>query len=299
MTALRAFNPAPRPWGAPPRLAFDATGGHLDLREPVSALLRKVAASIVMPRFRALAISEISEKTPGEVVTIADREAEARLADGLAALGTGARIVGEEACEAEPSLLDDLDSGATWLIDPIDGTANFAAGRAPFGMMIALAIDGLTEAAWLFDPLSGRMCFAARGRGAHIDGERVVVHAPARHRPVAALATQFMTPEARQSAERRAADMFDLVPIPRCAAEHYPRVCLGENDVGLFQRTLPWDHAPGVLFLEEAGGRAARWDGSEYRIGDTGRGLLIANDGALWDRAAAALGCADAGFTGS
>ena len=130
------------------------------LREQVSALMRVVGAAVVAPRFRMLAADEISEKSPGEIVTSADYESERRLHDGLAALLPGARIVGEEAAGRDPNLLDDIGSGLVWLIDPLDGTANFAAGREPFGMMIALVDDGVPLAGWLLDPLSGRLCHA-------------------------------------------------------------------------------------------------------------------------------------------
>ncbi len=56
--------------------------------------------------------------------------------------------------------------------------------------------------------------------------------------------------------------------MPRCAAEQYPRLCLGQTDVAMFRRTLPWDHAPGALLFAEAGGHIARWDGSPYRPAD-------------------------------
>jgi fructose-1,6-bisphosphatase/inositol monophosphatase family enzyme len=76
------------------------------------------------------------------------------------------------------------------------------------------------------------------------------------------------------------------VPIPRCAAEQYPRLVLGQNDVSIFERTLPWDHAAGILFLEEAGGKAARIDGSPYRVNDKRRGLIGAATPQLWDQLA-------------
>ena len=65
---------------------------------------------------------------------------------------------------------------------------------------------------------------------------------------------------------------------------------LGENDVSLFQRTLPWDHAAGILFLNEAGGMAARPDGSPYRVNDHARpGLIGAATPRLWDEMAGML----------
>jgi fructose-1,6-bisphosphatase/inositol monophosphatase family enzyme len=263
------------------------------LDAPVQALLREVAADVVLPRFCNLVGHEISEKSPGEVVTIVDLESELRLRDGLARLGVADRIVGEEAATADHAILDNLDRGRAWIIDPIDGTANFAAGRSPFGMILALVEDGITEAGWLFDPVTGRMCHAVRGGGAFIDGEAFFCRQDeVRSRPLAALASQFMPEGVREGVHRCAETAFDIVPIPRCAAEHYPRVALGQNDVALFQRTLPWDHAAGTLFLSEAGGWASRWDGSAYRIGDGKPGLIVARTPALGRRALSVFNCA-------
>jgi fructose-1,6-bisphosphatase/inositol monophosphatase family enzyme len=74
-----------------------------------------------------------------------------------------------------------------------------------------------------------------------------------------------------------------LVDLPRCAAEQYPRLGLGENDLVFFNRTQPWDHAAGALFLNEAGGKAARYDGTPYRVDDDKSGLLAASSPAIWD----------------
>ncbi|NWK98177.1 inositol monophosphatase [Sphingobium lactosutens] len=248
----------------------------MSLHQQVAALMRRVAADIVAPRFCTLAAHEIADKGAGEIVTCADHEAEAALRDGLDRLGADARIVGEEACAADPSLLQDIGAGRVWLIDPLDGTANFAAGRQPFGMMIALVEDGLPLAGWMLDPVSGRMCEAVRGAGATMDGVPVRVRLCDRPRPVAALGTQFMDAARRIAVHAAAEKAFDLESIPRCAAESYPRLVLGRNDIALFQRILPWDHAAGVLFLTEAGGCATHWDGSPYRVGSTSTGVLLA-----------------------
>jgi fructose-1,6-bisphosphatase/inositol monophosphatase family enzyme len=257
----------------------------MSLHEEVSALLRSVAAQVVIPRFRALAGHEVTIKSAGEIVTIADREAELRLHDGLAALGLGARIVGEEAAERDPDLLDDVDEGLVWLIDPLDGTANFAEGRAPFGMMIALVEDGSPVAGWMFDPLSGRLCHAARGLGATCDGAFVRARPTGAARLRAALGTHFLAPGMRDRVHAHADRHLAVVPVPRCAAESYPRLVLGSDDVALFQRILPWDHAAGALFLTEAGGRITHWDGAPYRVGGRGTGVLAAASPDLWEQA--------------
>lgn len=254
--------------------------------EQVSLLMRDVAARVVMPRFRALAPREVAEKSPGEVVTIADREAEARLHDGLGALGLGARIVGEEAAEQEPALLEGIGKGLVWLIDPLDGTANFAAGRAPFGMMVALVDGGEPVESWILDPLSGRLCHARRGEGATCDGKPVTARHSLRSPPRAALGSHFLLSERRAQLHDVAARSLEIQPVPRCAAESYVRLVLGQDDIALFQRILPWDHAAGALFLTEAGGKITHWNAAPYRVGGPGKGVLAAANEMLWQTAA-------------
>lgn len=256
------------------------------LTAPVAALMRQVSADIVMPRYRNLAAHEIIEKAADDLVTIADRESELRLQEGLARLLPEAGIVGEEACAADPTLIGKLGHGLNWIIDPIDGTSNFAAGRPPFGIMIALADGGETLAGWIYDPLADRLCHAERGKGATIDGKRVHARETGAPLPVAGLSLLFVRPEDRQGLIDRAQGRLQMADIPRCAAEQYPRVVLGVNDLALFERTLPWDHAPGALFLNEAGGRVARPDGSPYRVGDDRKGMIAAASPAMWERAA-------------
>ncbi len=65
----------------------------------------------------------------------------------------------------------------------------------------------------------------------------------------------------------------------------FGRLVTGENDIALFGKMLPWDHAPGALILAEAGGRIAHYDGSPYRLAAPGLGLLAAASPELWDLA--------------
>ena len=261
----------------------------LDLHEPVVALMRQVARDVVMPRFRNLAADEIAEKAADDFVTIADKESELRLSEGLSAILPEAGIIGEEACATDPAILDRAGEGLNWIIDPIDGTGNFAAGNPPFGIMVALADAGTTLAGWILDPLTGRLCHALLGGGSHIDGQAVRAKESGGDLPIAALAVYFMTAEERADIQRRAEGAFAVVDIPRCAAEQYPRLVLGQNDVSVFARTLPWDHAAGTLFVKEAGGCCQRLDGTPYVVGDLRRGLLGASSPRLWDQAARQL----------
>lgn len=255
----------------------------------VEALLRETAETIVLPRFRNLAANEIEEKSPGEIVTVVDRESELRLAEGLARLLPEAQIIGEEGCAADPTLLDRIDEELVWLIDPIDGTANFAQGKTPFGLMIALLENGERRASWIFDPVSGRMCHAVAGGGAYLNGRRIAARETGAALPVAELGMKFLSEDRRADVLRRVEGVFVIAPFVRCAAEQYPRVALGQNDIALFERALPWDHAPGALFVEEAGAVIRRPDGSAYRVGDGRRGLIAASSQRMWDRAAKVL----------
>lgn len=260
------------------------TRGALDTA--MAALLRRVARNTILPRYRKLTDGEIAEKAPDDLVTVADGEAEAMLAEGLPRIIPGLPIVGEEAAHADPVVLDRL-SGDCWIVDPLDGTHNFAHGRPPFGILIALASGGEAHAGWIYDVLSGRLCIAHRGTGAFVNGERITAQASGETPPVAAISTIFMDPAERERVCAHVAPHYRLVDTPRCAAEQYPRLALGENDVSIFNRTLAWDHAAGVLWLNEARGKVCRPDGAPYRVDHWAcPGLLGAASPALWDELA-------------
>ncbi|MEZ5708700.1 MAG: inositol monophosphatase family protein [Blastomonas sp.] len=256
------------------------------LHEPVSALLRHVGETVLMRHFRNLSPDQVQMKGVDDPVTIADQESEALLAERLAEILPGTLIVGEESVAADPSVMDRLHGAQCWIIDPIDGTANFAAGKQPFGILLALAEAGEVVAGWIFDPVSGRLCHAYAGHGAWIDDMPVIARESGRLPPVAAISTMFVDPADRDALIKTASSHYQLVDIPRCAAEQYPRLALGINDITLFERTLPWDHAAGILFINEAGGKAARRDGSPYRITDGRKGLIAAASPRLWEEAA-------------
>lgn len=260
------------------------------LTPAVLAVMQEAAQRAILPRYQALAAHEVDSKAADDVVTVADREAELILAEGLARLLGEAAIVGEEAAHADPALLERLGDALCWIIDPVDGTNNYAAGKPPFGIMVALAEAGETRAGWIYDPLSGRLCHAHRGGGAFVDGEQVSARSTGSVPPVAAISLVFMDQTRREAMKAHIAPHYALVDIPRCAAEQYPRLVLGVNDVSIFERTLAWDHAAGVLFVNEAGGKAARPDGRPYRVDEAHLpGLIGAASPVLWDELAARL----------
>lgn len=255
--------------------------GALDAE--IRDLMRFAARRSMLPRFRQLADGDIAMKGEDDPVTIVDREVEAFLGEALTKLAPGVAIVGEEAAHADPAVLDHL-SGQCWIIDPLDGTANFTQGKEPFGIIIALADAGEAVAGWIYDPNKDRFCHARRSEGAFVNGEKIAARTTGQTLPVTAVSRIFLTPEQSAMVDAKLAPHYALVDIPRCAAEQYPRLALGENDISSFKRTLAWDHAAGILWLNEAGGKAARLDGSEYRVDEHNKpGLIGASSPALWD----------------
>lgn len=228
--------------------------------------MRETAEQTLLKHYQRLGAQEVTKKAADDVVTIADTESEIMLAEGLAKILPEAAIVGEEAAHADPAIFERLSDKLCWIIDPLDGTNNYAVGKPPFGILLALAQGGETVAGWIYDPLSGRLCTAHRGQGAWVNGDRIVASGSGKDRPIAAISLVFVDKSKRAALMEHIAPHYTLVDIPRCAAEQYPRIGLGQNDVSLFEKTLAWDHAAGVLFLNEAGGKAARLDGSVYRV---------------------------------
>lgn len=250
----------------------------------VTEILREAAETVILPRFRALADGDVSEKTPGEVVTVADREAETLISRRLRDL-LDAPVVGEEATAADPELLTALQNAPTaWLVDPLDGTANFVAGRPEYAVMAALIQSGETVASWVVRPATDDVYVAELGSGTWRNGIRVH-RTPAPTDPSrlhGAALTRFLNDDTKTHVEAAARRFASIGPGTKCAGVDYPRLLNGDQDFVLFHRTLPWDHAPGVLLLTEAGGTARHLDGTPYSPSVPKLGLLNAADEACW-----------------
>jgi fructose-1,6-bisphosphatase/inositol monophosphatase family enzyme len=253
----------------------------------VAAYIRETAEIDVMPRYRQLAAHEVFEKSPGDVVTIADREAEARLGRMLDGLMPGALVVGEEGAHGDPGLLKKLDreEGPLWIIDPVDGTANFAAGRPVFALMVAFVEGGETRAGWIYDPVGDAMAVAVRGEGAELNGRSIHLSAPGGdERMTGRVNFGLIAKDRRPGVRRRLEERFNIEKSMRCAGHEFCSLATGGSHFRLYNRLWAWDHAPGVLLHREAGGYAARQDGAPYRSTERTTGLLSAPDVDSWHR---------------
>ncbi|GAA4596986.1 fructose-1,6-bisphosphatase/inositol monophosphatase family enzyme [Actinoplanes octamycinicus] len=251
----------------------------------VSDLIREVAQTVVLPRFQRLAADEVHQKSPGDMVTIADQESERALTRGLTALLPGSVVVGEEAVAADPSVRDRIGAGgAVWIVDPVDGTNNFAAGLTPFCVMVALVRDGVTTASWILDVVEDRLTLAEAGSGAFRDGVRLKTRADA---PVAGdlhgvISRKYFPDDFRDQVDAHADQLGGYTNGRHCAGYEYPAIATDRQQFAMFWRILPWDHAPGTLIVRESGGVARHLDGAEYLPTNQRRGLLVAANEEIW-----------------
>ncbi|MFI5492461.1 inositol monophosphatase family protein [Actinoplanes sp. NPDC051859] len=256
-----------------------------DLIDQVADLIREVARTIVMPRWRRLDDGEIHQKSPGDLVTIADQESERALTAGLRRLLPGSVVVGEEAVAADASVLDRLGAdGPVWLVDPVDGTNNFASGEGPFAVMVALVRAGEPAAGWILDAPGDRMIVAEQSSGAFIDGVRLKTRAddPGAAALTGSISRTYFPADLRADLDANAHRFGRVTAGHHCAGYEYPSVATDEQQFAVFWRILPWDHTPGSLIVREAGGAVLHLDGSAYRPGDADRGLLVAANHEIW-----------------
>jgi len=251
--------------------------------EAVSGLLSEIADTTVTPKFRNLDGGEVEEKSPGDIVTAVDRAAEERLSPRLLSLLPGSRVVGEEATAQNPALLDELDRGLIWLVDPIDGTSNYAAGDPRFAMMIALLRDGEAIASWIHQPTLSKTWVAERGGGTWVNGHRVQIAKLGQVESKSAIVRSRFFPESfKQGLVEKDFRDLDLSQGAGCAGIDYPDLIAGQWRFILYWRTLPWDHVPGALLAIEAGAKVARLDDSAFKAHASQVGVLIAPDADLW-----------------
>jgi fructose-1,6-bisphosphatase/inositol monophosphatase family enzyme len=231
----------------------------------VAELMRETAAAELVPRFRALAQHEIRQKRPGDYVTVADEASEHRLAAGLARILPGVPVVGEEAVEKDPGLVDLIarPGEACWIVDPLDGTGNFAAGRERFAMIVCLVQDTAAIGGWILDVLGGRMAVALRGEGVTLEG-RPVTAAPPDDHPLVGFVGYRIRKEFERHLPQARRDRLASLSTLNCAGMEYIELLSGRADFCAYRITKPWDHAAGALMMREAGGGALRFNGEPY-----------------------------------
>ncbi len=245
-------------------------------------LLQDVAAEVITPRFRSLDDDQVSEKNPGDLVTVADHESEARITAALSRAYPEALILGEEAMAADPTLLEAFATADhAFTVDPVDGTKNFVNGSPDHAVMVAEVRAGEVTRGWIWQPQHEASYVAERGAGARRNGEPLVVDGSG--------TAPYRT--ARWGWRGQELDGLGTLEISwACCGVDYPHLIAGDAAALLYNRSMPWDHLPGGLILTEAGGRIGRLDGAPWQPRRLSGGLLATGSPERYDDVVASLG---------
>lgn len=258
--------------------------------DALSNLLRDAAKAEILPRFRRLGEGDIRIKTEAsDLVTEGDEAAERYIKARLDSVLPGALFVGEESVAHDPALLPKLaDADLALVIDPIDGTFNFASGIPLFAVMAAVVSGGETVAGVIYDPMGDDWVLAEKGAGAwqvQTDGQRrrLRVREPA---PLAEMygmaSTGYFPGGKRENILKNMAKLRFLMNY-RCAGHEYRTFAAGHVHYLMYNKLMPWDHLAGTLISQEAGAYAARLDGSLYLPSHVEGGLVLTTDKDTWD----------------
>jgi myo-inositol-1(or 4)-monophosphatase len=223
--------------------------------------VRQIASQIA-EKGRLLSPSQVREKSAGDIATEIDLWAEQELRQRLHTLVPGSHFMGEETGGA-------LGDAPTWVVDPIDGTANFARGYPQWGVSVALAIAGEPVVGIVCDPLRGETFHAAQGQGAWLStaaGEQRLHCAPARPALSATVSTVFPKPHApfidlylREFSQ--VIRSFGQVRRSGSMALELAYVAAGRADAFWEHGMAAWDAAAGKVLLQEAGAVMEAMDG--------------------------------------
>lgn len=221
-------------------------------------------------------VGRVEHKGAIDLVTEFDRRSEELILRELRAAFPG------HAVHAEESGRSGATSAYEWLIDPLDGTTNFAHGFPVFAVSLALTHNGQLRAGAVYDPLRDELFAAEAGRGATLNGQPLRV-SPQRDLSRALLATGFPY-DVRTNPRNNFAEFMRLhlraqaVRRAGSAALDCAWVAAGRLDGYWELRVKPWDVGAGALIAREAGGRVTTLEGDESFLG---RDSIVVSNGPL------------------
>ncbi|MEO8388706.1 MAG: inositol monophosphatase family protein [Polaromonas sp.] len=236
----------------------------MDLDLDLNAVLEKTrlagmeAAARIRKAQAELQPADVRQKAPGDWVTRFDREVEEGLRSALLQALPHSSFVGEEGG-------GELTEKPTWLVDPIDGTANFARGYPQFAVSIALCVDRQPVLGVIVDPSRQEIFTAALGLGARLNGERLAC-AAARPAGQCLVSTVFPKPDAPFMDDYlrefgRVLKTYGQVRRSGSMALELAYVAAGRADAFWERGMGAWDAAAGAVLLREAGATMQAVDG--------------------------------------
>lgn len=217
----------------------------------VAAEAAAAAAEVLLPRFRRPATGVGTKSTPTDLVSDADRLAEAAIREVIARRRPGDAVLGEEGGAAG------ADGPVRWVVDPLDGTVNYLYGLPAWAVSIAAEVDGVAVAGVVAQPCTGETYTALLGGGATLDGTPIAVSGVS-ELGTALVATGFAYAAALRA--EQAGVLARILPHVRdvrrggSAALDLAAVAAGRIDVYYEGGLGPWDVAAGRLLVTEAGG---------------------------------------------
>jgi len=215
--------------------------------------IAREAGALLLRHYRVSGQAHVETKgRPRDLVTAADRESEALILDAIRREFPGDSVVAEETAPQERR------KGRVWIVDPLDGTVNFAHGLPLFSVSVGLAVDGVPVAGCVHAPCLRETYSAAAGEGATLDGESIRVSAQG-DLGKALLCTGFAYK--RNEVEENNLDNFVRMELAArgvrrlgSAALDLAFVACGRFD-GFWELWLsPWDTCAGIVLVREAGG---------------------------------------------
>jgi myo-inositol-1(or 4)-monophosphatase len=241
------------------------------------ALVRRCAQEELLPRF-----ADVNRhlKVDGSVVTDADHAMQDRLRRELSSHWPAYALLGEEMPKREQEELAAHEGRGLWILDPLDGTSNFAAGVPFFSVSLALLIQGRPEIGLVYDPLRDECFMAQRARGAWLNGlslgTRVPLGLPL-SRCIAVV--DFKRLDRSLAAKLGAEPPYGSQRNFGSSALDWCWLADGRFHVYLHGGQKLWDYAAGTLILAEAGGKARTIDGEEvFTSGLSSRSVVAARD---------------------
>ena len=263
----------------------------LEQQQRLIEIVRDAAKTEILPRFRNLSEDAIRSKSaPDDLVTDADQGAERMMTAAIRELMPEATVIGEEAVADASANLDDI-AGAelALIIDPVDGTWNFARGLNQFGVILAATSFGETIFGLLYDPLADDWIVARHGEGAWFgrpDGteRRLQVSDTDRFDEMVGSTSIRLFPKAQQYQLSATFPDFQRMMAFGCACHEYRTMAFGFVDFMLTGKLMPWDHAAGLMIHREAGGYSALLDGTPYQPTIHQGSVLAASSRVHWER---------------
>ncbi len=249
--------------------------------------MRQAASTIIVPAFHSQFVSEqVCIKSDHSIVTKTDLETQDFLENALLPLLPHSNFLGEE--DTAEGVIH-AEGEWTWIVDPIDGTHNFAAHNIDFGVIVSLWNNAEKKPTygWIYLPMYDVMLSGGEGIGVYSNGNKVTPFRSSYRKPIKEMSgiLNYTSFGAAKDVMRYNGQIFNEVSDSSCAALKFAEIIMGKADFGAFGRAKLWDLCAGFALIDAMGGKAAKIDGSELVLrtpGEAPEWCLAVHDKDTW-----------------